>query len=486
MDRAQRDFAAFTQRELPSLLAVNATREALRQLAAFDEVDVVMNYALPDEARRRAQEGLALLVRVQAQLRPLLSAPMPDQEKLARAAMTALQAYEGMVRPIFGQAAAGTLASVADGKRALDQVDARLEVAAQALHRLGQALDEATRTRVALIGERHAGASFALSVIAPCTVAFLFAVMQLSLWSIRVPLARAQRAAAAVAQGDLSLVIEDAGRDEIAELMHTLARMQQGLCDMVGAILNAAAQQALASREIAEGSLDLSQRTEQMASALVLSASGLQQLDEQMHSSVERAGAMRLLNADAARSTESGHAAMARLARSMQAIDASFTDIAAVTEVVDGIARRTNILALNAGVEAARAGEHGRGFGVVAAEVRALSIRVTDSARQIEQVIRLALPKVHEARDLALGTTDAMAHVLTTISQAAQGSGEIAEHIRQRSADTGDLTGAMRQLEGLTQQNAALVEQSAAAAAHLSDQAERLQALVSAFKLPPP
>lgn len=481
VDRAQRDFTTFTQSELPSLLAVNAAREVLRQLMAFDEVDVVMNYAFPDEARRRAEEGLALLARAQTQLTPLMS----GSDGAAREAMAALRAYEALVRPVFDKAGSGTLSSVADGKRALEEVDAHLETASQALSTLAKTLDEATRSRVAQIGERNAAGALALAIIAPITALFLLGVMQLSLWSIRSPLARAQQAADAVSRGDLSTTIEDRGRDEVAELMNTLARMQQGLCAMVGAIRDAAAQQSLASSEIADGSMDLSERTERMASELLTSVGALSQLDERMRLSMQGAHAARRHNDEAAQNTEAGHAAMTTLERAMQEINASFTDIAAVTEVVDGIARRTNILALNAGVEAARAGEHGRGFAVVAEEVRSLANRATESAHQITLVIRQALPKVREAVELMQGSTTAMASVLLTVKRAADGAGRIAEEIQQRSLDTAELSEAMKVLENLTQQNAALVEQSAAAAAHLSAQSQRLQSVVSAFKLPP-
>lgn len=481
VSRAQQDFAGFAQRHLPLVVAVNQAREALGQLQAFDETDVAINYSMPDLAQRSAEQGLALLARAEAPLRAVAAA---DRSPPIERAQQLLADYRRQVEPVYRAAGEGKLPSTAAGKQALEGAKQRIADAAQLLGSLGQQLDGATKTLAEEIAGRNAASSRALAVLAPLGLVLLLPLMWATLRSILVPLGRSREVAARIARGELSVDIHDSGRDETAALMRTLAEMQQSLRDMVSGIRATAGFVASASQQIAAGNLDLSQRTETTAAGLEAAASGMAQLNAQlMHSahSAQQAGALAVQAADA---TASGGERVLAVAGLMAGIAESSKRIAEIVEVVDGIARRTNILALNAGVEAARAGDHGRGFAVVAQEVRGLSLRVAESAQQIKALVGQAAQQVQQgtAQSQQAGRTmDQVVHTARAVSGAMQG---VAESVGGQSREMARVNDAVMQLDRLTQQNSALVEQTAAAAGGLRDQALRLEALVGVFKLP--
>jgi len=486
VNRAQQDFARFAQQHLPLVVAVNQAREALGQLLGFDETDVVINYSMPDEARRHAAHGLSLLARAQAPLRALRAELTPEQAQALQQVQALLADYQQQVVPVFDSVGQGQLPSVAAGKRGLEGAKAKATRADELLSGLSRQLDGDTAALTQAIASRNAASSSGLALLAPLAMGLVLPLLWATMRSILQPLMRSREVALRVARGELSVDISDAGRDETAQLMQALSAMQDSLRGMVRGIRQSASFVATASSEIAAGNQDLSSRTETTASGLEAAANGMEALNAQLMDSARSARDAGALAVQAAQATTQGGRSVEAVAALMTGISASSRRIAEIVEVVDGIARRTNILALNAGVEAARAGDQGRGFAVVAQEVRGLSLRVAESAAQIKGLVQQSAMQVQQGSVQAQQAGDTMSRVVSaaqSVSGAMQG---LAESVSGQSLEMKRVNDAVRQLDRLTQQNAALVEQSAAAAAGLRDQATRLEAMVGAFKLPEP
>ena len=487
VSRAQQDFAGFAQQHLPLVVAVGQARQALGHLVAFDETDVAINYSVPSEAQRYAEAGLQLLDRAEAPLKALAGGSgsgLGARAEVIQQAAERLQAYRQQVEPVYKAAADSKLQSAAAGKRALEGAKDKLKQAEALLGQLGGDLDTATQTMTHQIAARNAASSRALAILAPLAIALLLPLMWATLRSILVPLVRSREVAARIARGELSVDILDQGRDETGELLRTLAAMQDGLRGMVSAIRETAQFVSTASNEIAAGNLDLSQRTEHTASGLEAAASGMATLTDQLMDSARSAQQAGQLAVQAAEVTVSGGHTVTAVEGLMSEIAASSRRIAEIVDVVDGIARRTNILALNAGVEAARAGDQGRGFAVVAQEVRTLSLRVAESAQQIKALVDQAAQQVRQGTDQSRQAGSTMNKVVDTaraVSGAMQG---VADAVSGQSREMARVNDAVMQLDRLTQQNSALVQETAAAASGLRDQAHRLETLVGAFKLP--
>lgn len=488
VSRAQQDFAGFAQRHLPLVVAVGQTRQALGHLVAFDETDVAINYSVPSEARRYAELGLQLLDQAQAPLKALASdgsaANLGPQAEAISQAAERLAAYRKQVEPVYQAAADSKLQSAAAGKRALEGAKDKLKQAEALLGKLGGDLDAVTQAMTHDIAARNAASSRGLAILAPLAIALLLPLMWATLRSILVPLVRSREVATRIARGELSIDIQDHGRDETGELLRTLAAMQDGLRQMVSAIRETAQFVSTASNEIAAGNLDLSQRTETTAAGLEAAASGMATLNDQLMDSARSAQQAGQLAVQAAEVTASGGRTVTAVEALMSEIAASSRRIAEIVDVVDGIARRTNILALNAGVEAARAGDQGRGFAVVAQEVRTLSLRVAESAQQIKALVDQAAQQVRQGTDQSRQAGSTMNKVVDTaraVSGAMQG---VADAVSGQSREMARVNDAVMQLDKLTQQNSALVQETAAAASGLRDQAQRLETLVGAFKLP--
>ncbi len=236
-----------------------------------------------------------------------------------------------------------------------------------------------------------------------------------------------------------------------------------------------------ATTEIASGNLDLSQRTESAASSLQQTASSMEQLTATVHHSAESAVQAKDLAASAAQVAQRGGAVVSQVVTTMGDINGSSRKIADIIGTIDGIAFQTNILALNAAVEAARAGEQGRGFAVVAGEVRLLAQRSAEAAREIKSLIGTSVEKVEAGTRLVADAGQTMSEIVASVQRVADIIGEISAASGEQSAGIGQVNHAVADLDHSTQQNAALVEQSAAAAGSLKEQAARLAQLVATF-----
>ena len=300
--------------------------------------------------------------------------------------------------------------------------------------------------------------------------------------SITRPLKQAVDVADAVARGDLTVQVAAGGRDETGRLLHALQAMTHSLDKLVGEVHAGSEQVAASSQQIAGGNADLSQRTEQQAARLQQVASSMAQLDTAVHAIDQSAGDAARRALEASELAGQGSAVMERVIDTMRQITASSNTISEITGLIDNIAFRTNILALNAAVEAARAGESGRGFGVVAGEVRALAHSSAQAAREIKALIEQSKERV-SAGSLLVGEAGG---AMDEIAARVRGVNELIAQISgATSAQAGGITSVCKAVELLdrsTQQNAALVEQSAAASESLKEQAGHLLDAVSVFR----
>ncbi len=317
------------------------------------------------------------------------------------------------------------------------------------------------------------GVSFA--VVVPLTLVNMHGICN--------PIEAARTMIDRIAGGDLSQTVQADGSDEPAALMRSLAQMQQSLSHLVSQVRASTDSISTASAEIASGNQDLSQRTEQAASSLQQTASSMEQLTGTVKQSADSARQANQLASSAAEVAARGGSVVSQVVNTMGEINASSKKIADIIGVIDGIAFQTNILALNAAVEAARAGEQGRGFAVVASEVRSLAQRSAEAAKEIKGLIGASVDKVDSGSRLVADAGETMKEIVGSVQRVSDIIGEITAAATEQSSGIGQVNGAVTQLDRMTQQNAALVEQSAAAAESLKEQAVSLASVVGTFRL---
>ncbi|HUD31646.1 MAG TPA: methyl-accepting chemotaxis protein, partial [Variovorax sp.] len=301
--------------------------------------------------------------------------------------------------------------------------------------------------------------------------------------SVTVPLRNAVAQAQRVAAGDLSALPANTARDETGQLLAALAAMQGALAGMIRDIRVSTDNIDLASGEIASGNHDLSLRTEQTAGSLEETAATMEELTATIRQSAQAAQRADELAAAAARTAERGGEVVTQIVATMGGINESSRRVVDIIGVIDGIAFQTNILALNAAVEAARAGEQGRGFAVVASEVRILAQRVAEAAREIKKLIGASVERVDAGATLVTEAGDTIRDTVESARRVSQMIREITAAAGEQSLGIGQVNDAVAMLDQMTQQNAALVEQSAAAAQSLRDQAGQLAGTVRRFRL---
>jgi len=259
--------------------------------------------------------------------------------------------------------------------------------------------------------------------------------------------------------------------------------MQGGLRELVSTVRSGVESVASASSEIASGNLDLSQRTEQQSSSLQATVSAVTQMSDHIRHNTESARQANELARSASEIAQRGGGAVREVVRTMGDISDASRKIVDIIGVIDGIAFQTNILALNAAVEAARAGEQGRGFAVVASEVRSLAQRSANAAKEIKTLIGASVDKVELGSRLVEGAGRTMDEIVGSVQRVGEIIGEISTAAGEQSVGIAQINQAVTELDSMTQQNAALVEESAAAAASLKDQGSRLNVAVARFQL---
>ncbi len=329
---------------------------------------------------------------------------------------------------------------------------------------------------------RQANTYGILTGLAVIIAAIFFATAWL-VRSIREPLSQANELAARIAQGDLSSDISTHREDEFGQLLKSLNAMNASLSTMVSQVRASTDNIAIASAEIATGNNDLAQRTEQTSSNLQATASSMDALTSTVQNSADSARQATALASNASIVAQRGGEVVSQVVTTMQEIDASSKKISDIISVIDGIAFQTNILALNAAVEAARAGEQGRGFAVVASEVRSLAGRSAEAAREIKTLIGTSVDKVESGTRLVTEAGTTMTDIVQSVTRVADVIREITDAATVQSTGISGVNTAISNLDQMTQQNAALVEESAAAAESLREQADNMKRAVSVFKV---
>ncbi len=419
-----------------------------------------------------------------------------------RASLTALQGPAGLtVGPLAGEALglidgyvknsqtvlANILGGNYDNARTADRMLGRAKAdMAQAEQRV----DQIAKGVAARVGSTQAAFRATMQQVllafAATLAAVLLVVVPLTLVnsrSITAPIENAVAVANRIASGDLSSPIDGQGSDEAAALLQALGRMQDSLREMVGQVHHSSLSIQNSSAEVAVGNNDLSNRTEEAAQALQQTASSMQQLTANVRLNAEAAVEANRLAASAADVAQRGGGAVAQVVSTMDEINASSRRIADIIGTIDGIAFQTNILALNAAVEAARAGEQGRGFAVVATEVRSLAQRSAAAAREIKTLIGASVDRVEAGTRQVADAGQTMTEIVASVQRVSHIIHAISTATAEQSTGLGQVNGSVGDLDRMTQQNAALVEQSAAAAESLKGQAMRLGDLVGTFRL---
>ena len=322
-----------------------------------------------------------------------------------------------------------------------------------------------------------------LLIVACLAICFGIAAAWFITRSVKLPLRRAVEEADRMAGGDLSHAIESTSYDETGQLLRRLESMRSRWASTVAQLRDTTQNVSTAAVEIAHGNLDLSQRTEHTAANLQQTAASMEELTGIVKQSADAARQANQLASSAAAVAARGGQVVSQVVRTMDEINTSSQKIADIIGVIDGIAFQTNILALNAAVEAARAGEQGRGFAVVASEVRSLAGRSAEAAKEIKGLIAASVDRVDAGSRLVANAGQTMTEIVDSVQRVSHIIGEITSTASDQSDRIGLVSISVAELDQMTQQNAALVEQSAAAAESLKIQATHLTLLVDTFKL---
>ena len=363
----------------------------------------------------------------------------------------------------------GADATFADLSKTMSSIVSRSESGSQAAMLASQQRSRTTNWLLLAVGLAAAGAAVWLS-----------ALMQRK---IVAELARAGALANEVAHGNLNVDASTDRQDEVGDLMRALGAMTTQLTQSIATVLESSDSIRLASAEIATGNQDLANRTEQTASNLQRAASSTEQLTGTVRQSADSARQANQLAASAAEVAVRGGAVVGQVVSTMEEINTSARKISDIIGVIDGIAFQTNILALNAAVEAARAGEQGRGFAVVATEVRSLAGRSAQAAKEIKTLIGVSVEKVDSGSRLVADAGATMTEIVSAVQRVSDIIGEISSASSEQSSDISQVNAAVMELDQMTQQNAAMVEETTAAAHSMRREAAELADRIGNFRL---
>ncbi|KVG06254.1 methyl-accepting chemotaxis protein [Burkholderia thailandensis] len=484
LNHASRSLDAIAHGDLPTIHTLDdASSYLLRSRVALDRFKTLSEAGNADEAKKvlaRAQELYAKSTQNwQAYVAASKEGIEPALTDELAARYTTL-AKEG-VEPEFAAAGAGDLAAyhaIADTKISPMFVayDKAAAAVIAAYSRRAESRFDATQARISLmIALIAAGIAAAFLMV----IGIRFALRGLIVQPLNIAIAQFER----IAAGDLTQATQVAGNNEIGRLFQGIGRMQAAVADMVKAVHRGAEAVDVGAREISSGNADLSARTESQAASLQETASSMEQLTGTVRQNAENARQASQLAVNASDIATQGGDVVGQVVTTMQDIATSSTKVADIIGTIEGIAFQTNILALNAAVEAARAGEQGRGFAVVAGEVRSLAQRSATAAKEIKQLIGDSAHKVQSGSALVERAGATMAEIVQAVRRVTDIMGEISAASEEQSTGIVQVNRAVSQMDAVTQQNAALVEEAAAAAASLEDQTRQMKQIVSAWRV---
>ena len=435
----------------------------------------------PDEVMAASAAQTKHVDAVIAKVKDFAARPqlVPEERARLAAVMPRLAAY----REKMHAAVAAAVRGPAEGKAAMEQADAAFQDTIAAFNAM---LD--LERKMAADSSQQAGADFKTTIVAFIGIVLLAVAAALAIAlamgrALVRPLRAAGATAADIAGGDLTTAVAVRGKDETADLLRALAGMKDDLRRLVGEVLASARSVADTSAQIAQGNLDLSQRTEEQASTLEETASSMEELTATVTQNAENARTATQLALGASDVARKGGQVVGEVVSTMTGISQSSRKIADIIGVIDAIAFQTNILALNAAVEAARAGEQGRGFAVVAAEVRNLAQRSATAAREIKGLIGESVEKVDAGTRLADAAGRTMEEIVASVTRVSDLIAEIAAASQEQSAGIGQVNKAVSEMEHVVQQNATLVEEASAATESMKGQAAQLLQVVSRFRI---
>jgi methyl-accepting chemotaxis protein len=460
---------------------VTAIERHLSQVR-LHEKQMVIDHADGTAVLAHREKWLAETAAAREAFESLLEGEQDEDNVLAREAVAAIDAYAKATELVLQQIQNGGYDNARAADRMLGKAQESIAQAEQRAAKIASIVaSEAEATKAEIESAMLTIGGVFVGVLA-LTVVLAVPLTLVNSSSITTPIAYARMVAQDIAAGDLTREIRVEGRDEAAELLQSLRQMQQWLQRVVVQVRSSADSIGVASSQVATGNQDLSGRTEQTASSLQQTASSMEQLTDTVNQTADSARTANQLAASASEVAQRGGAVVSQVVSTMNDISAASRKIADIIGVIDGIAFQTNILALNAAVEAARAGEQGRGFAVVAGEVRSLAQRSAEAAREIKSLIGASVDKVESGSRLVQDAGSTMGEIVASVQRVTDIIGEISAAAAEQSQGIGQVNSAVSQLDQMTQQNAALVEESAAAAESLSEQARRLAEAVSIFQ----
>ncbi len=473
------DFRQTSYTKAQHLSQLRASLGLVRQ----HEKDMIIQYENPERVTKAKESWLKGLEQVKAVSQKFVGEVSDADDALVQELMQRMDNYHKQFEPVVRQLEANGYDTATIAYRMGNKAMAELAEVDTLVQKLAQVLqDEAD---AAQRNESEAATQtqwlFLLSVV--ITVLVVAPLTLLNMVSICRPLEVARRMALAISKGDLSQQMQVEGKDEVADLQTALQEMRRSLNQMVGQVHDASGNIATASQEIAMGNTDLSSRTEQTASNLQQTVASLMQLTSTVQQTASSAQLANQLASSASDTALRGGAIVQQAVQSMQDISTSSRKISDILGLIDSLAFQTNILALNAAVEAARAGEQGRGFAVVAGEVRLLAGRSAEAANEIKRLIQTSVSAVdggvRHVEEAGLN----MQEIVDSVRRVGDIIGEITAASNEQSSGIGQVNQAVGDIDRMTQQNAALVEEASAAADSLRDQAGRLAQVVNQFHL---
>jgi methyl-accepting chemotaxis protein len=448
------------------------------------EKDMALNAARPDKAKEYLDTWRATRVRADEHLKKALAlSPSEAESAKLKELQAAVVKYQGGIELVHAAIALGEITSseqVYQRLGELRQVIRGTEVTTHELFETSMKQMETLKPAIEA-GERQRKVTVGVGVILVILLAAVIGVLITR--SIVRPLGAAVKVAEGLAKGDLSQIVEVRSKDELGRLMLALQGTVGQLSSIVGRIKDSTDMVNTASREIAQGNADLSSRTEEQASALEETSASMQQMTATVSQNAENAKKANELAAQASGVAVKGGEVVREAVGTMNGITQSSKKIADIIGVIDGIAFQTNILALNAAVEAARAGEQGRGFAVVASEVRNLAQRSAAAAKEIKDLITDSVSKVDAGSRQVNDAGRTMEEVVVSVNKVTTLIAEITAASQEQAQGIEQVSETMTQMEKVTQQNAAMVEEASAAAGSLEEQAQALSGAVAVFQL---